>query len=42
MKMVKMDIPKLNTVVIFTGANYITRLPAFNILKKYITPAIEN
>ncbi|NOY59524.1 MAG: beta-lactamase family protein [Calditrichaeota bacterium] len=36
-----MVIPKLNTVVVFTGGNYTRKSPAFKILKKYIIPAIE-
>ena len=37
-----MIIPKLNTVVVFTGGNYTRKSPAFKILEKYIIPAIEN
>jgi CubicO group peptidase (beta-lactamase class C family) len=35
-----MVIPELDTVVIFTGGNYLTRRPSFEILKQYIVPAI--
>ncbi len=34
-----MVIPGLNTVAVFTGGNYITRRPAFEILKEYILSA---
>lgn len=34
-----MVIPGLNTVVVFTGGNYTTFRPPFEILKKYILPA---
>lgn len=34
-----MVIPDLNTVVVFTGGNYTTFRPPFEILKKYILPA---
>ena len=34
-----MIIPELNTVVVFTGGNYTTFRPPFEILKKYILPA---
>ncbi len=36
-----MVIPELNTVVVFTGGNYISYRPPFEILKKYIIPAID-
>lgn len=36
-----MIIPELNTVVVFTGANYISYRPPFEILKKYILPAFK-
>jgi CubicO group peptidase (beta-lactamase class C family) len=36
-----MVIPDLNTVVVFTGGNYITQRPSFEILKKYILPAFK-
>jgi CubicO group peptidase (beta-lactamase class C family) len=36
-----MVIPELNTVVVFTGANYLTQRPSFEILKKYILPAFN-
>ena len=35
-----MVMPALNTVVVFTGGNYISYRPPFEILKKYIIPAI--
>jgi CubicO group peptidase (beta-lactamase class C family) len=35
-----MVIPVLNTVVVFTEGNYLSYRPAFEILKKYIIPAI--
>jgi CubicO group peptidase (beta-lactamase class C family) len=34
-------IPKLNTVVVFTGGNYTTFSTAFILLEKYILPAME-
>ncbi len=34
-----MVIPELNTVVVFTGGNYTSYRPPFEILKKYILPA---
>ena len=34
-----MVIPELNTVVVFTGGNYLSYRPPFEILKKYIIPA---
>ncbi|MGL6268860.1 MAG: serine hydrolase domain-containing protein, partial [Chitinophagaceae bacterium] len=34
-------LPELNTVVVFTGGNYISISPAFLILDKYILPAIN-
>lgn len=36
-----MVLPEVNTVVIFTGGNYVTKRPPFKILKKYIIPAID-
>ncbi|MCG8605260.1 hypothetical protein MJD09_09705 [bacterium] len=36
-----MVMPKLNTVVVFTGGNYATFRPPFEILKKYILPAFN-
>lgn len=36
-----MVIPSLNTVIVFTGGNYITPRPCFDILKKYILPAYK-
>ncbi|NIR47351.1 serine hydrolase [candidate division KSB1 bacterium] len=34
-----MVIPELNTVVVFTGGNYTSYRPPFEILKKYVLPA---
>lgn len=36
-----MVIPELNTVVVFTGGNYVDNVKVFKILKKYILPAIH-
>jgi len=36
-----MVIPELNTVVVFTGGNYTSYRPPFEILKKYIIPAFK-
>ena len=36
-----MVIPELNTVVVFTGGNYLSYRPPFEILKKYIIPAFN-
>ncbi len=36
-----MVIPELNSVVVFTGGNYLTYRPSFEILKKYIIPAFN-
>jgi CubicO group peptidase (beta-lactamase class C family) len=36
-----MVLPELNTVVVFTGGNYVTKRPPFKILKNYIIPAIN-
>jgi len=36
-----MVIPDLNTVVVFTGGNYTSYRPPFEILKKYIVPAFN-
>ncbi|MHC4535977.1 MAG: serine hydrolase domain-containing protein [Planctomycetota bacterium] len=36
-----MVIPELNTVVVFTGGNYLSFRPPFEILKKYILPAFN-
>ncbi len=36
-----MVIPDLNAVVVFTGGNYTSYRPAFEILKKYIVPAFN-
>jgi CubicO group peptidase (beta-lactamase class C family) len=35
-----MIFPSLNTVVVFTGGNYVTKRPPFKILKRYIIPAL--
>jgi CubicO group peptidase (beta-lactamase class C family) len=35
-----MVLPEINTVVVFTGGNYVTKRPPFKILEKYILPAI--
>jgi CubicO group peptidase (beta-lactamase class C family) len=35
-----MVIPELNTVVVFTGGNYLSKVQNFKILNKYILPAI--
>ena len=36
-----MALPELNTVVVFTGGNYLTYRPPFKIFKEYIIPAID-
>jgi CubicO group peptidase (beta-lactamase class C family) len=36
-----MVIPDINAVVVFTGANYLTKVKQYKILDKYILPAIE-
>jgi CubicO group peptidase (beta-lactamase class C family) len=36
-----MVLPELNTVVVFTGGDYVTKRHNFKILEKYILPAIE-
>jgi len=36
-----MVLPELNTVVVFTGGNYVTKNPVFKIFEKYILPAIK-
>ena len=36
-----MVIPDLNTVAVFTGGNYLSYRPNFEILKKYILPAFN-
>ena len=36
-----MVLPEVNTVVVFTGGNYLTKRPPFKILKKYIIPAMD-
>ena len=35
-----MVLPEVNTVVVFTGGNYLTPRPPFKILKKYVIPAL--
>lgn len=35
-----MVLPEVNSVVVFTGDNYLTRRPPFKILKKYLVPAL--
>ena len=37
-----MVFPELNTVVVFTGGNYVTKRPDFEILEKFIIPAINS
>jgi len=37
-----MVFPELNTVVTFTGGNYLTKRPPFKIIEKYILPSIKN
>jgi CubicO group peptidase (beta-lactamase class C family) len=37
-----MVLPQVNSVVVFTGGNYVSRRPTFKILKKYIVPALVN
>lgn len=34
-------LPELNTVVVFTGGNYVSNVKVFEILEKYILPAIN-
>lgn len=36
-----MVLPELNTVIVFTGGNYVTSRPDFKIFEKYVLPAIE-
>ncbi len=36
-----MILPEVNTVVVFTGANFLTRRPPFKILEKYLIPALD-
>jgi len=36
-----MVLPELNTVVVFTGGNYVTYRPPFKILEKYVIPAFD-
>jgi len=35
-----MVLPEINTVVVFTGGNYVSKRPPFKILEKYILSAI--
>lgn len=34
-----MVLPEINTVVVFTGSNYVSKRPPFKILEKYILSA---
>ncbi len=34
-------LPEVNTVVVFTGGNYVSKRPPFKILKDYILPALK-
>ena len=36
-----MVLPEVNTVVVFTGGNYVTKRPPFKILEKYVIPAFN-
>jgi len=36
-----MVLPELNTVVVFTGGNYVTKRPDFKILEEYVIPAYD-
>ena len=36
-----MVLPEVNTVVVFTGGNFLTKRPPFKILKKYVIPALD-
>ena len=36
-----MVLPELNTVIVFTGGNYLSNVKVFKILEKYIIPAID-
>lgn len=36
-----MVLPEVNTVVVFTGGNYVTHNPTFRILEEYIIPSFE-
>lgn len=36
-----MVLPEVNTVVVFTGGNFLTKRPPFKILKKYLVPALD-
>ena len=36
-----MVFPELNTVVVFTGGNYTDKVSTFDILEKYVIPAID-
>jgi len=37
-----MVLPEVNTVVVFTGGNYVSKRPPFKILEEYIIPSISN
>ena len=36
-----MVLPEVNTVVVFTGGNYLSKRPPYKILEKFILPAIR-
>ena len=36
-----MVLPEVNTVVVFTGGNYLTKRPPFEILERFIIPAVN-
>jgi len=36
-----MVLPELNTVVVFTGGNYVTKRPDFKILEEFVIPAFD-
>ena len=36
-----MVLPEANTVVVFTGGNYVTRRPPFEIIERFIIPAFD-
>jgi hypothetical protein len=33
--------PELNTMVVFTGGNYTAKVKIFDILEKYVIPALD-
>jgi len=37
-----MVFPEVNTVVVFTGGTYTSEVQTFNILEKYVIPAIDS